>query len=89
MSERDLLHTEVDESNKLYVMTPTPMMEWMREFVQDSLKYPEMVVLVPSKSLNPEEVYYYQDFEFYPDVAVAEKADTTDTRPLVVGGAKP
>jgi hypothetical protein len=59
MSERDLLHSGIDESNKLYVMTPTPMMEWMAAFAQDSLKYPEMVVLVPSKSLNPEEAYYY------------------------------
>ena len=41
------------------------MMEWMSLFVNDSLKHPEMVVLVPSKSLNPEDVYYYQEESDY------------------------
>ena len=64
MSERDvLLSKEGAEQTKLYVVTPTPMMAWMEIFVKDSLQLPEMVVLVPSKNLNPEEQYYYQQFD--------------------------
>ena len=62
MLERDLLLSQAkvfDGGNKLYVVTPSPMMEWMELFVADSLKHPEMVVLVPSKNLNPEDKYYY------------------------------
>ena len=46
----------------MYVVTPAPMMSWMEIFVNDSLKFPSMVVLVPSSSLNPEDQYYYQSF---------------------------
>jgi ribonuclease BN (tRNA processing enzyme) len=59
MYERDLLLEKFDPLNKLYVVTPTPMMSWMELFVSDSLRFPEMVVLVPSKNLNPENQYYY------------------------------
>lgn len=85
MYERDLLHKEFDASNKLYVVTPTPMMAWMEMFVKDSLRFPEMVVLVPSKNLNPENQYYYQiyDSSKYRDVEASEIMDKTDTRPLV------
>jgi hypothetical protein len=56
MYERDQLHNDnTDKSNKLYVVTPSPMMEWMKVFVADSLKHSDMVVLVPSKSFNPED----------------------------------
>ena len=54
MYERDLLLTQEDDGNKLYVITPLPMMAWMKIFVRDSLKYPNMVVLVPSNNINPE-----------------------------------
>ena len=37
------------------------MMEWMEMFVEDTLKHPNMVELVPSNQLNPEANYYYQD----------------------------
>jgi hypothetical protein len=62
MQERDLLHDE-KSNDKLYVVTPTPMMAWMELFVSDSLKRPDLVVLVPSKSLNSEDRYYYQQYE--------------------------
>ena len=58
--ERDQLLEQVDSNDKLFVMVPFPMMEWMKEFVKDSLKYPEMVVLVSTSNLNPEDKYYYQ-----------------------------
>ena len=62
LEERDSAMTpkDLEANNKIYVVTPTPMMEWMRLFVRDSLKHPDMVELVPSRSLNPEDVYYYQ-----------------------------
>lgn len=33
ISERDKLLERVDPKDKLYVMIPSPMMEWMKEFV--------------------------------------------------------
>lgn len=86
MYERDQLHGENPEpSNKLYVVTPSPMMNWMKLFVSDSLKHPNMVELVPSKSFNPEDQYYYQFYEpnRYRDVEAGEILDKEDTRPLV------
>jgi hypothetical protein len=62
MSERDKMFNEVDLNNKLYIVTPKPMFQYMDEFRLHSLRYPEMVVLVKSRDLNPEKVYYY-DFE--------------------------
>ena len=71
MYERDQLLDDYDENDKLYVITPTLMLTWVQEFVQDSLKRPEMVVLIPSCDLNPEGAYYYQNNERggYTDVA--------------------
>ena len=57
--ERDQLLEGESEDHKMYVVTPAPMMAWMELFVNDSLKYPSMVVLVPTSSLNPEDKYYY------------------------------
>ena len=44
-----------------------------------------MVVLVPSKNLNPENNYYYQWFDpgSYKDCKATEAKDTTDQRKLV------
>ena len=59
MSERDKLFSEFDQNNKLYIVTPTPMLEWMDEFRTEQLRFPEMVELVPSNTLNPEPELYY------------------------------
>ena len=45
---------ESKDRSKMYIVTPNPMMEWMQMYVNDQLKYPEHVVLVPSHELNPE-----------------------------------
>jgi hypothetical protein len=37
------------------------MLDYMEDFRVNTLKYPDMVVLVPSNDLNPEDVYYYED----------------------------
>jgi hypothetical protein len=63
MLERDKLITKVDPTNKLYIVTPTPMMGWMEIFKNESLRYPEMVELVPSNELNPEPIKYYLENE--------------------------
>jgi ribonuclease BN (tRNA processing enzyme) len=62
LSERDKLLTKNDirYKNKIYVCAPSTLMEWLNLFVKDSLEYPDMVVLVPSMNLNPENHYYYQ-----------------------------
>ena len=81
MHERDQLNPE----ETMYVVTPTPMMEWMELFVSDSITHKSKICLVPSKNLNPEPNYYYQTYEdnSYRDVKNNELLDKTDTRPLV------
>jgi hypothetical protein len=50
-----------------------------------------MVVLVPSKSLNPETVYYYNKFgpSHYKEVQAGELQDENDSRTHVSTGAPP
>ena len=36
------------------------MFEYMNDFRLNTLKYPDMVVLVPSNDLNPEKEMYYE-----------------------------
>ena len=61
MSERDSMLENEDPNNKLYVVTPGPMYEYMDEYRKSTLKYPDMVVLVPITDLNPEGTLYYDD----------------------------
>jgi len=61
MSERDKLIEKIDQENKLFIVTPTPMFDYMEDFRVNTLRYPEMVVLVPSNDLNPENVLYYEE----------------------------
>ena len=55
LSERDSL----DPEDKVFVVTPSPMMEWMKLFCKDSLTYKNKVELIDSSTLNPEKNYYY------------------------------
>lgn len=75
MLERDRLIEKVDPENKLYIVVPRIMMKWMEIFRQDSLRYPEMVELVPSNSVNPESIKYYRENETYdrPDFGGVEE----------------
>ena len=61
MSEREKLFSQIDLDNKLYVVIPTPMLEFIDHIRTSYLKYPEMVVIVPSNDLNPEKTAYYGD----------------------------
>lgn len=63
MVERDKLLDGYDENNKLYVVTPKPMYDYMDDYRQQVLKYPDMVVLVPISDLNPEPTLYYAEEE--------------------------
>ena len=59
------------------------MIKWMEGFRGDDLKHPELIELVPSNTLNPEESYYYQNFKYWevqpehdrPHVNVCEEKD--------------
>jgi ribonuclease BN (tRNA processing enzyme) len=84
MAERDKLLKE-GESNRLFVVTPSPMMPWMQAFVSDTLLHPDQTILVQSKHLNPEQCYYYQLFDpsDYRDVQASEIMDKEDARPLL------
>lgn len=46
MCERDRLLNGYDPNNKLYVVLPIPMMKYIKYYIKEVLKYPEMVVLV-------------------------------------------
>ena len=66
----------------MFIVTPSPMMEWMTEFYEDMIFNKDCFVLVASKFLNPEDVYYYQEYESnkYRDVEANEILDKTDKR---------
>ncbi len=68
MLERDRLVESkfggFDIKNKLYIVTPTLMMDYLEDVRKTALKYPEMVVLVPSNDLNPEPDQYYGEDEY-------------------------
>ena len=61
LSERE----KAGATDSIYVITPSPMLEWMQLFVTDSLTNPELVHLIPSHTLNPESSYFYQDKNSY------------------------
>jgi hypothetical protein len=64
MLERDRLLKEFDPNNKLYVIVPSPMREWMDIFRTESLQYPDMVVYISSEQLNPDPIKnYYREVE--------------------------
>ena len=50
--ERDMLVK--DTNNIIYVVIPSPMMDWVKAFVDDSILNSKNVVLVCSKFINPE-----------------------------------
>ena len=87
MRERDLLMTEEHAGGKniLYVVTPSPMMEWMQVYVDDSIRDKSNVKLIPSKYFNPEQFYYYQVYESnkYRDVEAGELLDKDDERKIL------
>ena len=78
LSERDKLVNA--DSNPIYVITPSPMMDWMEEFVRNHLVHKNKVILIPSKYLNPEQCYYYQTYadNKYRDVESSELLDKED-----------
>lgn len=59
MSERDKLLPESDPNNRLYVVTPGPMWDYVERYRKKTLKNPDNVVLVPITDLNPEPLLYY------------------------------
>ena len=61
MAEREKLFSQIDLDNKLYIVVPTPMVDFIEHVRSSYLKYPEMVVVVPSNDLNPEKAAYYGD----------------------------
>ena len=56
LAERDKLKV----GEKIYVAAPLTLIKWLKLFVEDSLKRPEEVVIVPTTSFNPESHYYYE-----------------------------
>ena len=56
LAERDKLKV----GEKIYIAAPNTLIPWLKIFVEDSLKRPEEVVIVPTTSFNPESHYYYE-----------------------------
>ena len=63
MNERDQLLSKTTEKTPMYIVVPTPMMAWVVSY-REQLANKEYTVLIPSCDLNPEPVYYYQNFDF-------------------------
>mmetsp|Transcript_23024 Transcript_23024/g.35608 ORF Transcript_23024/g.35608 Transcript_23024/m.35608 type:complete len:82 (+) Transcript_23024:1993-2238(+) len=61
------------------------MKGWMQSFIDEHLQYPEMVVLVSTSSLNPENSYYYQftHGDSYKSVKKRQMFDDFDKREQV------
>ena len=51
--------------NKLYIVTPTVMLDYLNDVRKSSLKQPDLVVLVPSSDLNPESDKFYGQDDTY------------------------
>lgn len=41
-------------------MTPKRLIPWLSLFIADSLEFPDLVELVPSVNLNPEDENFYE-----------------------------
>ena len=68
MAERDKLVDEALQNghtlsslknDKLYIVTPSIMRDYLETVRTSALKYPEMIVMVNSQELNPEKELYY------------------------------
>ena len=68
--------TKPEERQPMYIVVPTPMMEWMQAYHAE-LKCKESLVLVSSVLLNPEPLYYYQSQFDFKDDYKGMKAETT------------
>jgi hypothetical protein len=45
MKERDIIMSTTDKKSKMFIVTPTPMIEWLDAFRKE-LNHPELIVLV-------------------------------------------
>mmetsp|Transcript_29504 Transcript_29504/g.21956 ORF Transcript_29504/g.21956 Transcript_29504/m.21956 type:complete len:155 (+) Transcript_29504:78-542(+) len=59
--ERDRLLVKEDPSNKLYLIAPIPLLDWLTSFKQQFLRFPDMVEIIPSNILNPEKEQFYKN----------------------------
>jgi len=59
MEERDKLMTP-ESTDKLYIIVTTPLMDWMASYKDMHVtNRPDLIELVHSIDLNPEESLYY------------------------------
>jgi hypothetical protein len=50
-----------ESNSKLYIITPTPLMEWMQTYKDENItNRPDLIEFIHSKDLNAEDFYYYQ-----------------------------
>jgi metal-dependent hydrolase (beta-lactamase superfamily II) len=67
LQERDNLMDNLKnrEFGKIYAVIPTLMHHYIESYIEETIKHKDMIVLVNSKDLNPEKLYYYQKFNHY------------------------
>jgi ribonuclease BN (tRNA processing enzyme) len=73
LQERDrlMVNEKNREFGKIYAVIPTPMFKYIQVFINENIRFKDLIVLVKSKDLNPESnhklesVYYYQKFNQY------------------------
>ena len=54
-----------ERRNKIYVVTPSPILEWIMHYLKESVIHLDLIVIIPTHHLNPEEFYYHQKFTYY------------------------
>ena len=61
-----------ESNSKLYIITPTPLMEWMQTYKDENItNRPDLIEFIHSKDLNAEDFYYYQkQFERYDNIKI-------------------
>ena len=65
MIERDKLIDKENEEQVIYVVLPTPMIDWVETFIENNIKFKSMIRIVNSEDLNPEaDRYYIEEYDY-------------------------
>lgn len=67
LQERDqLMDIEGNKQyGKIFAVIPTPLFHYIQVFVEENIKHKDMVTLIKSLDMNPENNFYYQKYNHY------------------------
>ena len=58
------------------------MFEWLESFCKEHLLHQDMIILIPTHHMNPEQFYYYQKFEYYQVKPMTDRENSDFCEPL-------